>query len=203
MIQDYQEYLEMNQHFLLCEGEKFDKFKNVIAKTIKELKLNFKFLVTFGPAISLFYPIVERLLKNEGLSLELTPMNIILATICGVSIAIDNNKDNIKHVMDILKDETWIVVIKKISKFILNIRKLFSYVAEQSGKMIDSLSSMFGYTMLLVPFMKIITNYTTTKSLTLEDLSTLGVGVISSAGISLTSKIIQHVLNKLPKNLIK
>jgi len=190
----------------IYEGFNFEPFKKVIKDLGKDLVSNFKFIGTFGAAITLFYPIVEIFLKTSNFSVEVNTTNIVLATIAAISMLIDRNQNKIKWVLSKLKDRKWQEIIDKLVNAFKNLKDLFSLIVVETGKIIRNFSDMLAYTFMLVPFMKAVFKFIQTNGVGLNDISDIaigfGVGTAIISGKHLIDWIVKEMTRK-NKNLRK
>lgn len=201
MIKTYNEYKEelLLEKYIseVYEGVDLSKYKEIFSKIKNEIKTDFKFILTFGTSVTLFFPIIDNFLKNSKIQIELTPFNITLASIAALSILIDNNTEKLKGIYEKLKDKKWIEIIKSIVDSIKNIKDLFIEVAKQTGKVIKSLFDMFTYTALFVPFMKILTDVVLTKNISLQNFPSLLGAAGMSVGLIAGKNLAEYIIEKL------
>ena len=133
-IQSYDEILLEKYIEEIYEGFNFEPFKKIVKNLGKELITNFKFIGTFGAAITLFYPIVENILKNSNVSVEINSTNIVLATIAAISMILDHNSNKIDWALKNLKDMRWKEIIENLSKAFLNIKELLNMPIKSDHK---------------------------------------------------------------------
>ena len=199
-IQDLNEILLSNYIDSVYEGINLDSFKDVFKKIGKEISSNFKFVSTFGMVITLFFPLVDNLMRNMTVKVEITPQNIVLATIGAVAILLDSNKDKLKWILQQLKEKEWETIINDLVSVLKNIKELFSIIAKQLGKVIKSFASMLSYTLLFVPFLKAVLDYVQNHKLEISDLSGMALSVGSGVALIAGQNILEYLINELSRN---
>lgn len=197
----------MNQNIKILTYEEFlneglflDKFKNIYDKIISELKTDFKFITTFGTGVTLLFPIVENLLKNYVLKIDLNPTNIILITICGVSIIVNESKEKIELIKEKILDGELLKYLKDIVMSLQKIKELFSYILELSGKTVRNFIDLLSYTSIFVPFINALLNFIKTNQINIQDLKSLVLGGGISVGLIAGKNIVEYLLKELRIN---
>lgn len=92
LVKDFIENLEgpLNE----VKNYKDSSIMKILKKLQADLKFNYGFVFTFGAGIGSLLPIVNSLVKNGNISAELNKENLILLTICAISIAYLEEKKN-------------------------------------------------------------------------------------------------------------
>lgn len=204
----YEDFLLNEQYINEMYGEiyeKFDmsKFKDVLKNIKNDIISNFKFVTTFGTSIALFYPIVENLIYNSKLEVTPSPTNIVLLTIGGISMIIDNNKDKLNIITSKLGEGSWADIMLKIKKMFLNITDIFVIVLKEFGKTIRGFSDMLAYTFLLVPFMTELMKFINTNNLDLMDFEKIMISTASGTAIIAGKNIIDYIINNIDTKKLK
>ncbi len=196
-ISDLDDFLLESYIQEVYEGIDLSAFKDVFKKIGKEISTHFKFIGTFGMVITLFFPLVDNLMKHMTVQVEISPTTIVLATIGAVSILIDNNKDKLKWVLKELGDKEWDGIIAELANALGNIKHLFSTIAFQLGKVVKSFADMLAYTMLFVPFLKALLDFVQTNKIDPSDLS--GMALSAGTGIAIVAgkNIIEWLINQI------
>jgi hypothetical protein len=186
--------------FVLNEEFSFNIYKETMKNVAKEFKLNFMLISTFGTSIAAFMPIAKHIITHQSYNVPLTTETIILLVITAFGVAFkesaqsDQLKNYIKlnHLGHILRD-----FVRTIKSF----KNIFEYILRM--KSIPFITNMLSYTLLLSPFMMIITNLVSGNLITLNEL--IGCGMSIGAGIiTLTFKnIFKIIWDKYGKYVIK
>jgi len=192
-----------NNDLLLTEKLNISKFSTLFSKIIKELKLNFYFITTFGTTIPVFFPIFQNLVKNSEINLKITDTDIVLLTICAISVLVNENSREINKIKTILNEKGLSELINKFIEFIKNINKIFSSITKNSGKVIVNIVDMFSYTALYTPFLialyDLIQSYNINFSTFGDNFSTMGFTISTSLGLlTITAK---HFISLLIKKI--
>lgn len=205
---------------LIKESDETD-FKKVQNKVVSDLRLNFRFIGTFGAGIGAFYPVVDALMKNLGQNIEVTPDVVVLSTICALTIVYLEEKkfkdeseeqdliDDSKSVLEELKMRgVGNGIIKKLVKAYYSITGIFKTIGRHAGAVVNGFIDMFAYTSLLILVMNGILTIVNKYELNAETLVhnfiglSIGIGtIIAKHGISL---IISKLKNKfkINKNIV-
>lgn len=190
-------------------------YKKVQRKVISDLRLNFRFIGTFGAGIGAFYPVVESLMKN--LKVTMTPDVIVLSTICALTIIVLEEKKykDSKEEEELTNDSKSMLeelkmrgvgngIIKKLVKSFHSIKNIFQTIGRHTGAVINGLIDMFAYTSLLIPVLNgvyyVINKYDLNIDTLIQNFIGLSIGVgtiIAKHGISL---IISKIKDKFPIN---
>jgi hypothetical protein len=192
-------------------------FKKIQNKVVSDLRLNFRFIGTFGAGIGAFYPIVESLMKNLGQNIEVTPEVVVLSSICALTIIYLEEKkfrdeqeeqdliDGSKSMLEELKMRgVGNGIIKKLVKAYKSISSIFNIIGRRTGAVINGFIDMFAYTSLLIPVMNgilfVINKYELNIDTLVQNFIGLSIGVgtiIAKHGISL---IISKIKDKFKIN---
>lgn len=195
---------------LIKESEGESDFKKVQKKVISDLKLNFRFIGTFGAGIGAFYPIVESLMKNLGKSIEITPEVVVLSTICALTIVyLEEKKFKDEREEELLISDSKSMleelrmmgvgngIIKKLIKSYKSILGIFNTIAKHIGSVASGFIDMFAYTSLLIPIMNGML-YTINKyQLNIETLVENFIGLSIGIGTIITKHGISLIVSKL------
>jgi hypothetical protein len=208
--QDFSKYDDMSWDMInhmdtLIKESDETNFKKIQNKVISDLRLNFRFIGTFGAGIGAFYPIVESLMKNLGQNMEITPEVAVLSSICALTIVYLEEKKfkDEKEEQDLIGDSKSMLeelkmrgvgngIIKKLVKSFKSILSIFQVIGRHLGAIINGFIDMFAYTSLLIPVMNGILSVINKYDLNVETLTqnfiglSVGVGtIIAKHGISL------------------
>jgi hypothetical protein len=148
----YQENKDiLEEHYTENEFHSMDN--STKKKIAQELKLNFKFVITFGTSITAFYPIVESFIINAGIDdIHLDRSTVVYLGICALAIAFDNPKETYRKLFSELRLRNVYGLLENLTLFIKNMKDLFNYIASIIGKVTYDMMGIFNYTLLFVPF---------------------------------------------------
>jgi len=220
--QDFSKYDDMSWDMInsmdtLIKESDETNFKKIQNKVVSDLRLNFRFIGTFGAGIGAFYPIVESLMKNLGQNIEVTPEVVVLSSICALTIIYLEEKkfrdeqeeqdliDGSKSMLEELKMRgVGNGIIKKLVKAYKSISSIFNIIGRRTGAVINGFIDMFAYTSLLIPVMNgilfVINKYELNIDTLVQNFIGLSIGVgtiIAKHGISL---IISKIKDKFKIN---
>tara|TARA_R110000772_G_scaffold66676_3_gene148352 strand:+ start:1826 stop:2740 length:915 start_codon:yes stop_codon:yes gene_type:complete len=140
-----EEHYDENEFHSLDESTK--------KKIFSELDLNFKFVLTFGTAITAFFPIVESFIINSGIDdVHLDRSTVVYLGICALAIAFDNPKETYRKLFTELRLRNVYGLLENLTTFIKNMKDLFNYIVSLMGKVTYDMVGIFNYTALFVPF---------------------------------------------------
>lgn len=177
--EQYENHLLLeNVDVALLEMPKLTTYKSIQTKIFKDLKLDFYFVSTFGSAISLFYPVIERLLNNAEFSLPLNKTNIVLMTIYALAFLFKENKSQIDRVSEVIHEKGLGDMAKMVIESVKSIKSIFIEIAKKFGKVIRNMTELFSYTALLVPFMNCLFEFTKTNEISIKTLSAAATGLV-------------------------
>jgi len=202
MMQTYNEFNNLNEKLNITQ------YRNIYDKTIKDLNINFYFISTFGTTIPVFYPIFDKLVKNSELSVSLTQTDIVLLSICSISILFNENKEQIEKIRNILDEKGAGELIDKGVTFIKSINNIFDVISKNTGKILNNIADIFSYTALYVPFLisffDIIKSYNINFDTFTSEATTVGFTFSLTVGvITITLKHIINMLVKKMRRLVK
>lgn len=220
--QDFSKYDDMSWDMInsmdtLIKESDETNFKKIQNKVVSDLRLNFRFIGTFGAGIGAFYPISESLMKNLGQNIEVTPEVVVLSSICALTIIYLEEKkfrdeqeeqyliDGSKSMLEELKMRgVGNGIIKKLVKAYKSISSIFNIIGRRTGAVINGFIDMFAYTSLLIPVMNgilfVINKYELNIDTLIQNFIGLSIGVgtiIAKHGISL---IISKIKDKFKIN---
>ena len=196
-------YLKNTDDFIY-ENLNINKYRNAFNKVIKELHLNFYFFATYGTMIPIFYPIFENLIKNQEIELKFSAADVVLLSIYAIAVLFNENKNEITKLKNILTEKGFGELLNKSVNFLKSINKLFSAIAENTGKIISNFADMLSYIALYAPFLIGILDLVKLYSINFEtfantDSTTLGFSM--SLGIGIVSISIKHFINMIIKKM--
>jgi hypothetical protein len=217
---DFSKYDDMLSTFLKAiepainesdnDSDNMSNFKRIQKKVLADLRLNLKFVGTFGAGIAAFYPIVESLMLNWGKNIEITPEVVVLATLCAFTIIyIEERKfKNEQEETQLTEDSKSMLeelkmkgvgngIIKKLAKCFRSISGLFEIISKHIGSVIIGFIDMFAYTSLLIPITNGILSVVNKYNLNLETLADNLVGLTMGIGTIVAKHTIMNIFNRL------
>ncbi len=206
----------LNSFNLVINESTQKSYKKVAKKVISDLRLNSKLILTFGTSIGVFFPVVEKLMKNMNIdAFNLDIQSVVLLTIAAITIIYLEEKkfQSAEEEQILTKDSKSMLeelklkgfgnnVVKKLIKGLKSIKNIFYIIGKHANAVISSFVDMFAYTAILIPIMNginyIIGKYNLNLDTIIQNFSILSTGV---ATIIAKNGIIE-ILNKI-KNRVK
>lgn len=190
------------------ESNKED-FKDIKKRIMGDLRINLRFMGTFGAGIGTFLPIVTSLMSDIN-GLEITTEAIVLSTICAFSIIYLEEKkfkdadeeEEITRESKSMLEELKLRgvgngIIKKLIKSFKSILNIFNIISKNMGAVINGFVDMFAYTALLIPIMNGISYVIGKYELNIDTLTENFVGLSIGVGTLIAKHGIKLIINKL------
>lgn len=187
----------------LNEGLFFNKWHKLQTSVTKELGLYLYFITTFGTSVTVFYPLFESLIKNTDMP-KMSDSDIVLLTICSLSILLKENKTEIGKMLNVIKEKNLKEILDSFTKILSNITNLFSNIAVQFGKSIKGLMEMITYTSLLVPFMIGVSDIINLYKIdfnSFDQVLTNPKGALLSTVVGVLTVSLKHIISMLVKKI--
>ena len=214
---DYQDFDKMAYDFIdglesiIKESDTDDdNYKSIFRKFIKDLKLNFALIGTFGTGIGTFIPIVDKLMRNMNISTELNTEKIVLLTICSLTIIYLEEKKfkDEKEEQNLIDDSKSMLeelkmmglgngIVKIVIKALSSIKNIFNIIGKHVGAVVGGIIDMFAYTAILLPVLNGIQYIVGKYDLTPETLAQNLIGLAAGMGTIIAKHGIVYILNKL------
>lgn len=206
-------YLFLNSFEQLIKESSEEEYDKIQKKVLRDLKINFEFIATFGAGINFLFPIVEGLLFNQG-NIEVTKEGVVLATICALGIIyLEEKKSRSQRSEEQLRKDSKSMleelklkgigngIVKKIIKAIKSINNIFTKIAKYIGKATLGIVDMFAYTSLLIPVMNgimaIINKYDLNLETLVQNLMGVGLGVATIVAKNGIIEIVKRLRGKI------
>jgi len=187
----------------LSEGLFFNKWYKTQRLVTKDLGINLYCVATFGTSIAALYPFFESIVKNTEMY-KLSDQDIVLLSICAVSILFKESKDNINKMMTLIKEKGLTELLDKFISTLKNFTKLFETIATTFGKTIKGMMDMIAYTTLLVPLSVAIIDVINLYKLdfnTFDKIMTNPVGALVSTGIGVLTISLKQIISVIVKKI--
>lgn len=175
-------------------------------KISTELKLNFKFVLTFGTSITAFFPIIESFILNSGIDqIELNRETVVYLGICALAIIFDQPKETYRKLFSELRLRNVYVFLEDLTKFINKLKDIFNFVVSMIGKVVYDIYGMFNYTALFVPFALTIATIFQANHIDLSSIMnaiiTNGIGKLLTVSIGTSGIIFRELIIDLINQL--
>jgi hypothetical protein len=183
---------------LLLESVDVGKYQRTLKKLMAEAKINLYNVGTFGVSITALYPIIQNLMETGKFVIPNTTENVVLLTICAITVLIKENKEKATKLIDYAFSKS---VTQKDLDTVVNIitttKGLFAEIAQNFGKVISTFSEMLSYTALLVPFSMVLNNLIQQGTITTELLSQSLPAIAVSIGAMGFKLLLNRIMHKL------
>ncbi len=192
---------------LVLEFFDYGKYQRAAKKLIKELGVNLYYVGTFGVSIAALYPVIHNLIETGKFNIPATVENVVLMTICAITVLVHENKEKAKKLFSFAKekgitDEDLDKVINQIK----TIKGIFTEIAQNFGKVVTTFTDMLAYTGLLVPFTMVLNTLITqgkiSPELLVQSLPALTLS-LGAMGFKLLMNRIMHKLEIVIKGTDK
>ncbi len=185
-------------YFTLMENVNYRKYQFISKKITTKLGLNLFYLKTYNVSISALYPVIAILVETGNFKISSTPENIVLITICALTVLVRENKEKAQKLFT-YAEENGISQsdIDKVVNQISTIKGLFTMTANNFGKIINTYADMLEYTNLFVPFLIVLESMISQDKIT-SDLLTLPLSTLYTELGDNKYKLLMHrIMHKL------
>ena len=172
---------------------KEEKNKSIIEDIVDDFKLAPKFIFTFGTGIGAFYGPIQRLLEGSGVTMTEYEIYLLIIT----AIATLMNESNSGVLIDRIKEKGLYSSLTDVIEYIKNSKKVINSVTNNVLGTTYSLVDILGFTSLLVPAMKLMSDIISDYGVTSNTLSVMLKGVILSASVYGIKSIVKKIKNKI------
>ena len=179
----------------LEEEEQTPNEMGTLERTMKDLKIQLKFVGTFGFGISGMFGMAKDLLEGKYPVLSETDITLIFLAAM-VYMGVDA-VDDVKKVFKMVNDRGLKKYITQTVDTLTDFKNIAIKVGEKAGFAISSLTELLGYTILLTPILDATTKLINEESL---DIVTLGM-YLKSALLSVGIFYVRNVFNNVIKRL--
>ena len=166
-----------------------------LERTMKDLKIQLKFVGTFGFGISGMFGMAKDLLEGRYPVLSETDITLIFLAAM-VYMGVDVVSD-VKKIFEMVNDRGLKKYISQTVETLTDFKNVAIKVGEKAGFAISSLTELLGYTILLTPILDATTKLINDESL---DIVTLGM-YLKSALLSVGIFYVRNVFNSIIKRL--
>lgn len=171
---------------------KEENSKSIVGDIVDDFKLAPRFIFTFGTGIGAFYGPIQKLLEGSGVVMTEYEVYLLIVT----ALAVLMNESNTATLVDHVKEKGLYSSLKDVVEYIKNSRKVINSVTKNVLGTTYSLSDILGFTSLLVPTMKLMSDIINEYGVTSSTLSVMLKGVVLSASVYGIKSIIKRVRNK-------
>lgn len=172
---------------------KEEKNKSIIEDIVDDFKLAPKFIFTFGTGIGAFYGPIQRLLEGSGVTM--TEYEIYLLIITAITTLMNESDSGV--LVDRIKEKGLYSSLTDVIEYIKNSKKVINSVTKNVLGTTYSLADILGFTSLLVPTMKLMSDIISDYGITSNTLSVMLKGVILSVSVYGIKSIVKKIKNKI------
>lgn len=175
--------------------------KNIFQKTLDDLKVQIKFVGTFGFGITGLYETVQELLYGKYPTLS--EQEIILIFLAALSYFAIDVVDDVKKLTSTIKEKGLGKYLTQTVETLKDLENVAIEVGKKAGHTISSLGELVGYVYLLIPILETVQRLITKEGF---DIVTLGVylkSILTSVGIFYTKNIFDRLIGRLKRNVPK
>jgi len=197
------------EQFNINESLFRNTWDSALEKVKTDLGINIYFVGKFSMGISLFFPIVQNLIKNNY-DISLSNEQVVYLTICTISIILGENpelklsKENIDKIKEKVEEKGLSKYLMESVKSLMSIT-ILKIVSKQSNKIITGLMDLLSYTALFVPVMNIIINFITNNNVDINLLQQMAESITSGDVLSIGSSALilmaRHFYTELLNNV--
>jgi len=177
------------------------KEKNLFQKTLDDLKIQIKFVGTFGFGITGLYETVQELL--HGKYPTLSEQEIILIFLAALSYFAIDVVDDVKKLTSTIKEKGLGKYLTQTVETLKDFENVAIEVGKKAGHTISSLAELIGYVYLLIPILETVQRLITKEGF---DIVTLGIylkSILTSVGIFYTKNVFDRLIGRLKRNVPK
>ena len=196
-------FSSFGSEYNLNESFNFSSWKKEFEKVKKQLGVQFFFISTFGMGITVFFPVIQNLIDNSNIEMNLSKPDVVMLTICAISILANENKNSIDKIKEKLQEKNLLGLLGDVVKSIKSIKNILFKTFEKIGDVVfkdGGILDLLGYTALFVPSLEILLNLINEEGLSINKI--IGLGLSYGLGVStfFFKNFINRLLNKLQKS---
>ena len=172
--------------------------ENVIKDIFKDLNINAGVLFTFGTGMGAILPIVDRLLKGDGISLNKSEVAFLIIT----AVAILIKDSNSEKLLDKVEENGQLDILDSVISFL---DKLFSLLRSLIKKFLNvsySIAEIIGFSFLLNPAMKVMNEFISEYKVSMSNVTTLFTGIGLASIIFGLKSVLKKMTNKLNEDVV-
>jgi hypothetical protein len=91
--------LQESDFELVLEKFNIGEYQRATKKLISEVGFNLYNVGTYGVSITALYPVIQKLMETGKFDLAPSVQNVVLLTICAISVLVKENKDKVKELV--------------------------------------------------------------------------------------------------------
>ena len=181
------------------DESKEDKDPSVFKDVINDLNLSRSFLFTFGTGIGALMEPVTKLLEGSGIHLNPLQVSMLVITAIAIMLSESNTEDAVNK----LKEDGTYQYLNGVKDFITDTQGLMNSILKNVANTTYGLADILGFTFILQPAMKVLSELITDYGVSLESVGQLLMGVGAGAAAYGVKSIVRKLRNKIGKGPIK
>jgi hypothetical protein len=172
-----------------------NKTQDLFQRTLEDLKVQLKFVGTFGFGITGLWELVNDLIHSRYPSLsEEQIVLIFLTALTYFSITV---VDDVKKLRALIREKGLSNALGQTIETLKDFENIAIKVAEKSGYVVSSLAELAGYVFLLIPILDVVQMLVRQQEF---DIITLGIylkSLLASVGIFYTKNLFNRLISRL------
>ncbi len=190
--------LQESDFELVLEKFNIGEYQRAAKKLISEIGFNLYNVGTYGVSITALYPVIQKLMETGKFDLSPSVQNVVLLTICAISVLVKESKDKVKELISFaskkgMTQEDLDTAVNQIK----TTKGIFAEIAQNFGKVISTFTDMLAYTSLLVPFSMVLGSLITQGRIDSELLSQSLPALQVSMGAMGFKLLLNRIMHKL------
>ena len=183
---------------LVLEGFDISNYQRAAKKLMSEIGFNLYSIGTYGVSVAALYPVIQKLMETGKFDIAPSIQNVVLLTICAVTVLVKENKDKANKLITLAKNKGMTQEdLDKVVNQIKTTKGIFAEIAHNFGKVISTFTDMLAYTSLLVPFSMVLGSLITQGSISSDLLSQSLPALEVSLGAIGFKMLLNRIMHKL------
>ena len=174
-----------------------NKTNKLFQQTLEDLKVQLKFVGTFGFGITGLWQVVNDLINSRYPTL--TEEQIVLIFLTALTYFSITVVDDVKKLRALVREKGLSNALGQTIETLKDFENIAIAVAQKSGFVVSSLAELLGYVFLLIPILDTVKLVINQEGL---DIITLGIylkSILASVGIFYTKNIFNKLIGRLKK----
>ena len=174
-----------------------NKTNKLFQQTLEDLKVQLKFVGTFGFGITGLWQLVNDLINSRYPTL--TEEQIVLIFLTALTYFSITVVDDVKKLRALVREKGLSNALGQTIETLKDFENIAIAVAQKSGFVVSSLAELLGYVFLLIPILDTVKLVINQEGL---DIITLGIylkSILASVGIFYTKNIFNKLIGRLKK----
>jgi hypothetical protein len=183
---------------LVMESFNIGEYQRATKKLMGEIGFNLYSVGTYGVSVAALYPVIQKLMETGKFDLSPSVQNVVLLTICAISVLVRENKDKVKELVSFASKKGMTPEdLDKAVNQIKTTKGIFAEIAHNFGKVISTFTDMLAYTSLLVPFSMVLGSLISQGRIDSEQMSQTLPALELSMGSMGFKVLLNRIMHKL------